>query len=94
MWECIAKKLGLPWHQVETRFFHFFREKPGLLLEASKKGDQVNLMSELPKFSDTPTRLKSAARKRSIQSLECDRIAKRGRLMQENEGRGLSDNDL
>ena len=31
MWECIAKKLALPWYQVETRFWQIFRERPNLL---------------------------------------------------------------
>jgi hypothetical protein len=42
MGKCIAKKLGLLWYQVETRFLHFFRENLGMLLKSSRTGDQVN----------------------------------------------------
>ena len=37
MWEYIAKEVGIPWYQVETKFWHLFREKPGLSLNRLEK---------------------------------------------------------
>ncbi len=93
MWECIAKKLALPWYQVESRFWQIFRERPNLvgknksslLLEPNQQKVGRVALTSAPR-SDLRTPLMESdqrqSRKRPVPNPRHDGMRKRRRPIQ------------
>ena len=106
MWEVIARRLALPWYQVESRFWQILRERPNLLgnnkssllLDHHKqKAGRVMSTSTRRNLSDLRNPLTDSgqlSRKRHISNPDHNEMRKRKRHASWNEIDDTEDSEV